>query len=93
MDRQKRRHDVYGWYPANDGAAVLQVDPNADEATFPDQIGGVNVKLWKVAPPEPSDRGEVVGPRRSRGSGNLEDRKLERNAAIARSAKGSVEKN
>jgi hypothetical protein len=52
QQRQQRRRDVYGWYPADDGTAVLQVDPGADDRTFPDEIDGVRLRLWKAPPPE-----------------------------------------
>lgn len=51
LDRQRRRHDVYGWFPAEDGGAVLQVDPGVDEASFPHEIDGVPLTLWKAPPP------------------------------------------
>jgi hypothetical protein len=53
LERQRKRHDVYGWYPSPDGKAVIQVDPEADEDSFPDQIGGVDVTIWKAPAPGP----------------------------------------
>lgn len=54
VERQKTHHDVYGWFPSpSDGqpAAVLQIDPDADEGSFPSEIGGVTVRLWKQPAP------------------------------------------
>lgn len=54
LRRQKDKHDVFGWFPAEDGpvaTAVLQIDPDADEASFPRTVGGVRLRLWKAKAP------------------------------------------